>query len=329
MKKDKASRFQGRLLLAVLVGVILLGLALLAMTTSEQRKPPPALSDLAGDPALLAMTTPEQRKPLEFTAEGSYLRGQIEYEVKSDYSRIRVRKKGNVRTLGFVRDSGEEVVESIVDLDKPHELLVDYTRYMFLSYLFQPTQKKVLIVGLGGGSMVHFLNHYDPKVMTDVVEIDPAIVKVAEKYFKVRSEDNVNIITSDGFEYLKKTEKTYDVVYMDAFLKPTDETDETGVPLRLKTIRFYKEIQSKLSPDGLVVFNINPNSGIDDDVKNIRDAFPQTYVFRLPNLGGLVVVGSLSQNAVRPVVLLERAAELDRRFKTRYSFRSMVRRLAN
>ena len=61
------------------------------------------------------------------------------------------------------------------------------------------------------------------------------------------------------------------------------------MPLRLKTIQFYKEIQKKLAPDGLIVFNLNPHSRIDNDVRNIRDAFPQTYVFRLPNYGGLVL----------------------------------------
>src|SRR5262249_44444221 len=95
--------------------------------------------------------------------------GKTEYEVKSEYSRIKIVRLNNVRTLLFVRDNGEEVVESQQDLSRPHELLVDYTRFMFLSYLFRPKQEKVLIVGLGGGSMVHFLKHYDPKVRVDVV----------------------------------------------------------------------------------------------------------------------------------------------------------------
>src|SRR5262245_12026275 len=121
----------------------------------------------------------------------------VEHEEKSDYSRIRVTRAKNVRTLWFVRDSGEAIVESIVDVDKPHELLVEYTRYMFTSYLFRPKQEKVLIIGLGGGSMIHFLKHYDPNVKVDVVEIDPAVVKVADKFFGVRSEGNVNVINKD------------------------------------------------------------------------------------------------------------------------------------
>src|SRR5262249_23457935 len=122
----------------------------------------------------------------------------VELEEKSQYSKIRVTKEQSVRTLWFVPESGEAVIESKVDLDKPHELLVPYTRYMFTSYLFRPKPEKVLIVGLGGGSMVHFLKHYDAKVKIDVVEIDPAVVTIAGKYFAIRSAGNVNIITKDA-----------------------------------------------------------------------------------------------------------------------------------
>jgi spermidine synthase len=265
--------------------------------------------------------------PFHQVSQGGDRYGRIEREVRSKYSRIRVRKDGNVRTLSFVRDSGEEVVESMVDLETPHDLIIDYTRFMFLSYLFRPKQEKVLIVGLGGGSMVHFLKHYDPKVKVDVVEIDPVIVDLADKYFGVRSEGNVEIITKDAFDLLKNTEKQYDVIYMDAFLKPSKDTGPTGIPLRLMTIRFYKEVQKKLTPGGCVVFNLNPHAGVEDDIKIIRAAFPQTYIYHLPNYNGYVVVGSTAEKRVAPATLLTDAAELDRRFRTSYSFRGMASRL--
>jgi len=252
----------------------------------------------------------------------------VELEEKSQYSRIRVTKEQSVRTLWFVRESGEALIESKVNLDKPHELLVPYTRYMFGSYLLRPKPEKVLIVGLGGGSMVHFLKHYDPKVKVDVVEIDPAVVAIANKYFAVRSAENVNIITKDAFDYLKNTDARYDVIYMDAFLKPAADTDKTGVPLHLKTIQFYKDIQKKLKADGLVVFNIHAHDKYQDDVKNIRESFAQTYLFRLSNLGSFVAVGSMAGQRVQTGALRAAGEELDRRFQTSYSFRDMVDRLA-
>jgi spermidine synthase len=251
--------------------------------------------------------------------------GELEADVTSKFSRIKVRKFQNVRTLYFVRDTGEEVVESMLNIDKPHDLIVDYTKYMFLSYVFKPKQERVLIVGLGGGSMVHFMKHYDPNAKVDVVEIDPKVVEIAEKYFGVKTAGNVKVITQDAFEFFKAAGgEKYDVIYIDAFLKPAKDTDETGVPLKLKTIQFYKDLQKKLTPDGMVVFNINPHGMIDQDVTNITEAFPQRYAFHLPNFGGLAVVGSMNKERLAPAAVRDRAAELDRRFKTSYSFKEMA-----
>ena len=112
-----------------------------------------------------------------------WLNGKLEKDVQSEYSHIRIRRDGNVRSLMFVRDNGQEVIETLLDLNQPHRLMLEYTRYMFVSYAVKPRQERVLIVGLGGGAMVHFLTRYDPQVKVDVVEIDPAVVQVAQDFF--------------------------------------------------------------------------------------------------------------------------------------------------
>jgi len=186
---------------------------------------------------LAALPAASVRAQRPDTLERNY--GRVEADIRSDYSHIKLRKLGRVCTLFFVRDNGDEVVETMVNLDHPQDLLIDYTQYMFLSYAHRPEQKKVLVVGLGGGSMVHFLKISDPALKIDVVEIDPQIVDLANKYFQIRSEGNVKIICQDAFKYLAETTEKYDVIYMDAFLKPSQGTDPNGVPLALKTTQFY------------------------------------------------------------------------------------------
>lgn len=252
--------------------------------------------------------------------------GDLEYEARSEYSHVRIRRDGNVRSMMFVRDTGEEVVESSLNLRQPSELLVPYTRFMFLSYAFQPKQERVLIVGLGGGSMIHFLRRYDPRVMIDAVEIDPTVVEIADKYFGVKTGDHVNILTADGVQYLSNTPTKYDVIYMDAFLKPSHQTDSTGVPLMMKTAQFYKQVQTTLKPNGLVVFNLNPHSRTREDAVAIRDAFAHTYSFRLPRGSGQVTVASMVPEPQTQSTTLRRARELDDRLRTPFSFEKMARR---
>ena len=146
--------------------------------------------------------------------------GAVEFETRSTFSHIRIRRSGSVRTMIFVRDSGEEAWESQMNLRSPHVLRFTYLQHMFASYLLQPEQSRVMIVGLGGGSMVHFLQKYDPKVKIEAVEIDPVVVELAERFFSVRQNENVRLVVADAFDFLKQTQNRYDVIYMDAFLKP-------------------------------------------------------------------------------------------------------------
>lgn len=261
------------------------------------------------------------------TARAAKPAGVLEEEVKSEFSRIRVRRQASVRTLLFVRDNKEEVIETIVNLKKPYEMLAPYTRGMFASYLFQPKQQQVLIVGLGGGAMVHFLRHYDPETQVTAVEIDPVVVKLADRYFAVRPDKTLNIITGDGLQYLEKTDARYDVIYMDAFLKPSADTDATGTPLPMKTIRFYKGVQEKLKPGGVVAFNLNRHQGLEADINTLRGAFPQIYVFRVAE-NNVAVIGTTSQTRETPAALLTRAKDIDRRFKATFSFQEVVGQLA-
>jgi spermidine synthase len=130
----------------------------------------------------------------------------------------------------FVRDNGQEVLESRIDLGQPHVFQYEYPRFLVANYLLRPHPKSVLIVGLGGGAMVHFLRRIDPGLRIDVVEIDPVVVRLADRYFDIRAGDGVSIITADGLKFLTETRNRYDVIYLDAFLKPAAGTDATGAP---------------------------------------------------------------------------------------------------
>jgi len=252
--------------------------------------------------------------------------GALELDVRSEFSHVRVRRRGSVRSLIFVRDNGVEAVETVMDVRRPHVLLVPYTQVMFASYLFQPNPRRVAVVGLGGGAMVRFLRHHEPELVVDAVEIDPVVVKIAAERFGTRPDDKLTITTADGLEYLKATDVRYDAIYLDAFLKPSAETDATGVPLRLKTERFYAGLNDKLSPGGVVVVNLNQHPRVAGDLEALRAAFRQTYVFRV-SATNVVVVASPSEQREPLSALRTRARELDRRFRANFSFAAMLRLL--
>jgi len=238
--------------------------------------------------------------------------GVLEHEAKSAFSHIRIRKLGQLRSIMFVRDNGQEVFQSRIDLAQPHALQLEYSRFLAANFLLRPQPKTVLIVGLGGGAMIHFLRHIDPGLRIDVVEIDPVVVRLAEQYFNVRPGTGLTIITADGLKFLAETPNKYDVIYLDAFLQPSADTDATGAPLNLRAWKFYKAMQTKLNPGGLVAINVNRHAGDMQDLRNISAAFAQTYVFPLQH--EYVVLGSIDATRVDFAEMEKRGRELDRRF---------------
>jgi spermidine synthase len=253
--------------------------------------------------------------------------GRLEYEGQSQFSHVCIRRQGNVRSMLFVRDSGEEVMESQIDLRKPYVLRFEYLRALFASYLVCERPQDVLIIGLGGGGMVHFLKKFDPTVRIDAVEIDPLVVELAEKFFGVRSGGNVNVVTADGLAFIAEGEKQYDVIYMDAFLKPSAETDATGAPLELRTQAFYRQMQARLKPGGAVAFNINPHEGMAEDVRGVVRAFRQSYEFPLPRGQGVVVVATMDGGRRAKPELIRRGRELEKRFGGTVPMGEIARRL--
>lgn len=256
-------------------------------------------------------------------SSGSTL-GRLEHEEVSAYSRIRVRRDGDVRALTFVRDNGQEVVQSRISLTAPHTLVSPYARSMFASYLYQPHPHRVLIVGLGGGAMVRFLTHHEPQVQIDAVEIDPVVVRLADEYFGVRSGGNVRLHTADAITFIESTVDRYDVILMDAFLRPSSDTDATGVPKGLKTQAFLARVKRALAPGGVVAFNVNEHATMADDIAMVVAVFGQVAVYRSRPSDDKVVIaaeGALpTDDEVRA-----RIGALDARFGGALTFAEVLR----
>ena len=206
----------------------------------------------------------------------------------------------------------------------PDHALSPYARGMFASYLYQPHPRRVLIVGLGGGAMVRFLTHHEPQVHIDAVEIDPAVVRLADEYFGVRSGGNVRVHTADAVTFVETTADRYDLILMDAFLRPSSDTDTTGVPTRLKTLAFLGRLKRALSPGGVVAFNINEHDSVAADIAAVVAAFGHAAVYHCPPADNKVVI-AVEGGMVTDDELRARIGALDARFGDALSFADVLR----
>ena len=246
------------------------------------------------------------------------------HEVRSSFSHIQIRDQGTQRTLFFIADSGAASLETVIDLRQPHRLQHPYSHAMMAGLLYRPDASACLLVGLGGGAIVRFLNHDFPEMRLDVVEIDPVVVTLAREFFGTAPGPRTRIFTEDGFEYLRRTPDRYDVILMDTHLKPGEQTDRTGVPSRFKTVAFLRSLRERLRPSGVVVFNLLGGPDTTADIENMQAAFTVVDVFRPAGTGNVIVVGVPSGGGPGDGELLQQARALDQRSERGFSFERLL-----
>lgn len=109
---------------------------------------------------------------------------------------------------------------------------------------FPSDRKKVLLLGLGGGSVAKHLTELGYDV--EVCELDARMEFVARKYFGLP--DEVKVTIDDARHYINNCEKKYDAIIFDTF-----KGEET--PSHIFTMESLEKVQGMMSDKGLMIVN--------------------------------------------------------------------------
>ena len=145
--------------------------------------------------------------------------------------------------------------------DECYELVFAYHRAynaMFEAQKAGFSIRRVAMLGGGGFSYPKYLIAHYPDIAVDVVEIDPMVVSIAERWFyvdRLRAEfedgqdERLGIFVDDARAFLEEPGDAYDVILNDCF---------TGrIPtMSLATAEAAQEIHRRLQPGGLYLANV-------------------------------------------------------------------------
>lgn len=245
---------------ALSVVLALAGVALLG------RKSLPALIIVV----LLGIVQPQQLNTLG---------GNLIYQKDSPYYQVQVIDHNNIRYLKTDMNLQSAISTNSTALE------FSYYIYHHLFYANDPNIKSAMYIGLGGGAMVSDLQR-NSSASVDVVEIDPVIIQVADRYFGVSESAGTRIYNEDARVFLQNTSKKYDLIVVDAF------GSDASMPYELTTLEAAEEMKSHLNSDGTLFVNIpssfqGDGSGVFKSFyKTFGTVFPNLYVFptRLRNL---------------------------------------------
>ena len=205
--------------------------------------------------------------------------------------------------------------ESVYNTRDDKDLPVDYTRFMTAGLMYAKNVHSILEIGFGGGRTAWYLHRFLPNVAITSVELDPAVVQLAKKYFGIRDEPNFQVVNRDGRLFLSESKDRYDIILIDAYRGPF-------VPFHLLTKEFYQIVKDHLAEGGVVAQNVEPTTMLfDSAVKTIDAVFPQLDFYRAD---GNVVTVAYDSPERKPEDLAATARERDNAYGLRYSLAEML-----
>jgi len=194
--------------------------------------------------------------------------GLLIHKTSDDLGSIEVVDDAVHRSLHF----GSEPRQSSMLLRDPLYLALAYTRAMACALLFNDAPQRVLLIGLGGGSLAKFLLHHFPQCHIDAVDAREKVAEVAHSHFKLPQDPRLTIHIDDGGRFVRNLSGTdgeaYDLIFIDAFLG-------NGIARTVCGISFFDACRGLLSDRG--IFSMNLWNGDFITAREMREDIAQSF----------------------------------------------------
>jgi spermidine synthase len=182
---------------------------------------------------------------------------------------------------------------------RPRSVLTDNVWDGYLSMPFAVlgrAPRSVAILGNGAGTTVRAYARYFPGTAIDGVEIDPELTELGRRFFGLRDRPGLRIVHDDARPFLRRTDRRYDAIFVDAYRQPY-------IPFYLTTEEFFALVREHLRPGGTVIVNAGHPEGSEDLERvlaaGLRSAFPHTAAYDITELSTLLVAGDRPPAAER------------------------------
>lgn len=160
-------------------------------------------------------------------------------------------------TRPFVVEDGEkcsllfnlDFVQSEMRLADPDALDTPYAQAMMGFLLFHTNVRRLLLLGLGGGSLAKFIHRHLPLVAQTAVEAD-ADVLAFRRAFRIPDDGpRFRVVHADAADHVCAMSCAVDVMLVDAY-------EPGGVSSSLLRGTFYANARRRLAPQGVLVANL-------------------------------------------------------------------------
>lgn len=201
---------------------------------------------------------------------------------------------------------GSKTVQSGMLVTSPLVLVFNYSRAIMYFLLFSEQIKRVLTIGLGGGSVTKYMHAYCPDIQQTVVEINPQVIQVARSHFFLQEDDDrLRVLEADGIAFMDDNPLSHDCLIVDGF-------DADGIPEGFCTPDFFDKCFNVLQDNGIFVINLwGSDKHFDLYLQRIEQAFShRVLVLPTGKPGNIIVFGFKDSLKLTEKKLRERALKL-------------------
>lgn len=217
----------------------------------------------------------------------------IIHEERSQYRNVVVTEFNNQRCMLFNVRRGD-MNQTCMDLRDSRRLVFNYTRMSFAGLLLNSQPKRILVAGLGGGTIPTVMHELFADAHIDVLEVDDAVLRVARDFFDFREDERLVAHVVDARVFIKRAALrgvSYDYIVLDAF-------SGEYIPEHMLTREFLEEVRQILTPDGVVVANTFSTSRLyDHESVTYQAVFGEFFNFKQAGSGNRII---LAQNKPLP-----------------------------
>jgi len=221
------------------------------------------------------------------------------------YKKPFILETGRTRSLHFDFAS----IQSAMRVDDPDRLCLAYTRKMMAFLLFNATPGRLLLLGLGGGSLAKFCFRQLQSSTITAVEINPYVLALRETFLVPPDDERFRVVQADAAQYVSRLARRKDVILADA-------CDANGIAPQFDSVEFYHCVREALSDCGIFVSNLcGEVSCRASHLEKIRQVFGEPLLLPVRRGHNLIVIASKQRRTQGLAHGLEAVAlELKRRF---------------
>jgi spermidine synthase len=245
---------------------------------------------------------------------------RVIFDQTGKFGRVLVIDEGPRRVMRFGSPSASE--QSAIEPRHPRAVPVEYVRYALIGLAHQGRPRRVLMVGLGGGTFSTLVHRALPEATIDAVEIDPVVVEAARAHFGLREDGRYRVHVADAADWIARAEGTYDFVLLDAYAGE-------GIPEALGTRAFFEAVARRLAPGGVVAINIAEMQAEGRAVARAFAAVLTPFDCRqTPVDGNVLLFAAASPRASDALAMKRWLADWDARGMTDFSLAALAARPA-